>query len=209
MPLLTSAPPTKSSSTENFQDDFAGHLAEGWTWLAEDPSKWSLSAVDGSLQIMASDASFDGPYLPTNILLRDAPSGDFEITTALHFTPTSNYQAAGLVVFQDQGDALQLSHAFCDSVNACVGDGIYFDNFENGSTTGSNYHIAFHGSTVYLRLQREGNTYTGYYSEDGQNWIITGKHVRDFSQVQVGLIAAQSQTAIPAVFDYFTMSVLP
>jgi beta-xylosidase len=157
---------------------------------------------------MVSDASFDGPYLPLNILLRDAPAGDFEISTALHFTPTSDYQAAGLVVFQEQGNALQLSRAFCDVVNACVGDGVYFDNFENGSSTGSNYHTAFHGSVIYLRLRREGNTYTGYYSEDGQNWIMTGKHVRDFSQIRVGLVAAQASTEIPAVFDYFTMDAL-
>ena len=103
---------------------------------------------------------------------------------------------------------LQLSHAFCDIVDACVGDGVYFDNFENGSATGSNYHVAFQGSVIYLRLQRKGNTYTGYYSEDGQNWLMTGQHVRDFSQIKVGLVAAQSQTEIPAVFDYFTMKLL-
>jgi hypothetical protein len=61
---------------------------------------------------------------------------------------------------------------------------------------------------IYLRLVREGNTYTGYYSEDGQNWIVTGKHVRDFSKAQVGLIAAQAPVEIPAVFDYFTMNIL-
>ncbi len=205
-PSLTSAPPTEPTLSANFQDDFDKQLAEGWTWLAEDPTKWSLSKTAGSLQIMASDASFDGPYLPLNILLRDAPTGDFEISTALHFTPTSNFQAAGLVVFQDQGNVLQLSRAFCDVVNSCVGDGVYFDNFENGSTTGSNYHVAFHGSVIYLRLRRVGNTYTGYYSEDGQNWIMTGKHVRDFSKAQIGLIAAQAPTEIPAVFDYFTVN---
>lgn len=205
-PSVASAPPTELPiSVESFQDDFTGQLADGWTWLEEDPTKWSLSAVDGSLQILASDASFDGPYLPLNILLRDAPSGDFEISTALHFTPTSNFQAAGLVVFQEQGNVLQLSRAFCDVVNTCVGDGIYFDNFENGSSTGSNYHVAFQGSVIYLRLVREGNTYTGYYSEDGQNWVMTGKHTHEFSQARIGLVAAQAPTEIPAVFEYFTV----
>lgn len=205
-PILTSLPPTEpSSSAVAFRDEFAGQLADGWTWLEEDPTKWSLSAVDGSLQILASDASFDGPYLPLNILLRDAPSGDFEISTALHFAPTSNFQAAGLVVFQEQGNVLQLSRAFCDVVNTCGGDGIYFDNFENSSSTGSNYHVAFQGSVIYLRLVREGNTYTGYYSEDGQNWVMTGKHTHEFSQARIGLVAAQAPTEIPAVFEYFTV----
>ena len=152
-PSLTSAPPTEHpSSGVNFQDEFVGQLAEGWTWLAEDPAKWSLTKVAGALQIIASDASFDGQNAPANILLRDAPTGDFEIITALHFRPTSNFQAAGLVVFQDQGNVLQLSRAFCDVVNACVGDGVYFDNYENGSLNGDNYHTAFHETVIYLRL---------------------------------------------------------
>jgi len=209
LPSATSAPPTEISlSAENFQDEFAGQLAEGWTWLEEDPTKWSLSAVDGSLQIMVSDASFDGPYLPLNILLRDAPAGDFEISTAVHFAPTSNFQAAGLVVFQGQGDVLQLSRAYCDIVNSCTGNGIYFDNFENGSVSGSNYNTPFQGTITYLRLRREGNIYTGEYSADGENWITMGTHTRDFSQIRVGLVAAQSETAIPAVFDFFRMNIL-
>jgi len=61
---------------------------------------------------------------------------------------------------------------------------------------------------IYLRLTREGNIYTGYYSADGQNWIKTGEHARDFSQVRVGLVAAQAPTEIPAMFEYFAMNVL-
>jgi len=113
-----------------------------------------------------------------------------------------------LVIFQDSKNVLQFGHAFCDVVNACVGDGVYFDNFENGSVTGANYAAPFQGELIYLRLQRQGNTYTGYYSEDGENWIMTGEHTREFSQVQVGLVAAQAETPIPATFDFFAMSTL-
>src|SRR5258706_4506181 len=206
--LPTSAPSTEISSVASFQDDFVSQLAEGWTWLEENPKKLSLSAVPGSLQIMASDASFDGPYLPLNILLRDAPIGDFEITTSLRFTPTSNFQFAGLVIFQDHGNVLQFGRAFCDVVNACVKDGVYFDDFQDGSVNGSNYATPFHGQVIYLRLRRIGNTYTGYYSEDGEKWVMTGEHARDLSQARVGLVAAQASTEIPAVFDYFTMTAL-
>src|SRR5258706_2164285 len=214
IPLLTSTsvptsiPLTEISSDTNFRDDFVDQLADGWTWIAEDPSKWSLSKVAGSLQIIASDASFDGPYLPLNILLRDAPIGDFEITTSLRFTPTSNFQFAGLVIFQDHGNVLQFGRAFCDVVNACVKDGVYFDDFQDGSVNGSNYATPFHGQVIYLRLRRIGNTYTGYYSEDGEKWVMTGEHARDLSQARVGLVAAQASTEIPAVFDYFTMTAL-
>ena len=205
VPPPTFVPPIEFLPGESFRDDFDGRLAEGWSWTAEDPAKWSLSEVSGALQIMASNASFDGAGLPANVLLREAPSGDFEITTSLHFAPSSNFQFAGLVVFQGQGNALQFGRAFCGFANTCVGDGIYFDNFENGSIAGDNYQTPFRGSHVYLRLTRVGNTYTGYYSGDGQNWKMTGEHVRDFPQARVGLMAAQAPTEIPAVFDYFTM----
>jgi branched-chain amino acid transport system substrate-binding protein len=207
VPSPTSAPSVEILSGEIFRDDFEGQLADGWTWLAEDPSKWSLSEVAGALQIIASDASFDGPNLPPNILLREAPAGDFEITTSLRFTPTSNYQFAGLILFQDEGNVLQFGRAFCDLPNACIGDGVYMDNIENGSFVGSNYQTPFRGTVIYLRLQRAGNTYSGYVSEDGEEWTKTGEHVRDFSQIRVGLLAAQAPTEIPAVFDYFTISV--
>ena len=205
VPSPTSLPNTVIPSHEVFKDDFNGQLADGWTWLAEDPSKWSLSAVDGALQITASDASLDGPALPPNILVRDAPPGDFEITTSLRFEPTSDYQVAGLVVFQDQGNAVQFGRAFCDLPGACVGDGLYLDDIENGSIVGSNYRTAYSGPIVFLRLQRTGNTYSGYYSQDGEQWVKLGEHTRDFSQVRVGLIAAQAPVEIAAVFDYFAM----
>jgi len=213
-PTTTSVPLPSSTATveifsgTGFKDDFVGQLADGWTWLAEDPEKWSLSAVPGSLQIIASDASFDGPALPPNILVRDPPSGDFEITTSLRFAPTSNYQFAGLVVFQDQGNVLQFGRAFCDLADLCVGDGVYFDNFENGSIGENSYKTAFHGSVTYLRLRRIGNTYTGYYSEDGENWLMLGEYTQDFSQVRLGLMAAQAEKPIPATFDFFTISPL-
>ena len=204
----TSTPQNGISPGNTFKDEFENQLVEGWTWMAEDPSRWSLSEVPGSLQIIASDASLDGPSLPPNILLRDAPAGDFELTTSLRFTPTTDFQFAGLIVFQDQGNALQFGRAFCDLVDACSGDGIYFDHFENGSIVSSHHRTPVQSPALYLRLRRVGNTYSGYYSEDGENWLLVGEHIRDFSQVRVGVIAAQAAEEIPAIFDSFTLSSL-
>ena len=190
--LPSSTPQSEIPPGQTFTDEFENQLAEGWMWLAEDPTKWSLSAVPGWLQIMVADASFDGPSLPANILLREPPAGDFEITTSLQFNPTSNFQFAGIVVFQDDKNVLQFGRGFCDLPDICPGGGIYFDNFENGSITGSSPMISTDNPVVYLRLQRVGTTYTGYYGEDGENWTLLGEQVREFSQVRVGLMAAQS-----------------
>ena len=212
-PVLASSPTSAPTSTApnppflagEFRDDFDGQLAEGWTWLAEDPSRWSLTEVPGWLQILASDASFDGPSFPTNVLLRDAPAGDFEVTTSLRFAPTSNFQVAGLLLFQDKANVLQYGRGFCDLPDLCSGAGIYFDNIENGSITGSSPRISLDRPLVFLRLRGVGTTYTAYYSTDGVNWTLLGEHVRTFSQARVGLIAAQAAEQIPAEFDYFIL----
>jgi serine/threonine protein kinase len=215
-PALVSQPtlaPTSTAQNEpspggEFRDEFDGQLAEGWEWLAEDSSRWSLTEVPGWLQIMASDASFDGPSFPTNVLLRDPPPGDFEMSTLLQFSPTSNFQFAGLVVFQDKANVLQFGRAFCELQDICPGGGIYFDNMENGSITGSSPMIAMDRSVLHLRLRRVGTTYTAYYSEDGENWTLLGEHIRDLSQPRIGLMAAQAAEAIPAAFDYFVLTSL-
>lgn len=191
-----------------FQDDFDRQLAEGWIWLNENPSKWSLTSVSGALQLMVADASFDGPALPSNILLREPLAGDFEITTSLRFEPTTNFQAAGLVVFQEQGNVLFLARAFCDVEGYCLGDGIYFDDYENAQIPEVSPQVSFHEPVTYLRLQRIGNTYIAFYSADGETWTKLGEHKRDFGQIRVGLVAAQSSTEIPAIFDYFSIKPL-
>jgi len=205
-PLPTSTPLTEVPAGIIFRDDFETQLAEGWAWEAEDPAKWSLSEVPGSLLITATDASLDGPGLPANLLLRDAPVGDFEITTLLRFEPASNFQFAGLLIFQDQGNALQFGRAYCDVGGACVGDGLYFDYIENSAFVGDSFKTPFSGRAVYLRVRRQGNAYTAYYSEDGETWTTTGQQIKELSPVRVGLVAAQAPEEISATFDYFIIS---
>ena len=204
-PIATAVIETPS---DIFQDDFDRQLAEGWTWLNENPSKWSLTNVSGALQLMVVDASFDGPALPSNILLREPPTGDFEITTSVRFEPTTNFQAAGLVVFLEQGNVIFLARAFCDVEGYCLGDGIYFDEYENAQIPEVSPQVSFREPVTYLRLQRIGNTYIAFYSADGENWTKLGEHARDFGQIRVGLVAAQSSAEIPAIFDYFSIKSL-
>jgi cytochrome c len=59
---------------------------------------------------------------------------------------------------------------------------------------------------VFLRLRRVGTTYTGYYSQDGEDWTLLGEHRRDFSPARIGLMAAQAVQQIPAEFDYFMLT---
>jgi regulation of enolase protein 1 (concanavalin A-like superfamily) len=193
-----------------FRDDFDNTLAEGWNILREVSTHWSLTDKPGSWRVTLIPGTFDGfiPELPTNVLLREAPKGDFEIATLVHFTPTSNYQFAGLFVYQDDQNVVQLGRSYCDRPDACVGNGIYFDSI--GNVIDSIATVTTNPSLAYLRLRREGTTYTGYYSEDGESWTTIGQHISNINPVQVGLMAGQAlEVETTADFEYFTMEELP
>jgi hypothetical protein len=73
--------------------------------------------------------------------VRDAPEGSFEIETYLVFDPRSNYQIAGILVYQDDKNAVQFGRAYCDNPQGCVGNGLYYDSFQNGGFAGGNFAI--------------------------------------------------------------------
>lgn len=193
------------------RDDFQGALASGWAWENEDPSHWNLTDVPGSLRIILQDGAICGPVPARNILLRQAPTGKFEIETLVRFTPTSDFQFAGLVIYQDGCNALELGRAFCAPKESCVGNGVYFDNLMADGRVSSNFATSTASqSQAYLRLRREGSTYTGYYSEDGTNWTVIGQHTNPLNPLRVGLFAAQAREAeTTADFEYFTITTLP
>jgi hypothetical protein len=216
MPIIGANPPTATpravptSTTPPelppgviFSDDFESQLVEGWVWEAEDPTRWSLSEVPGSLVLTTTDP-------PANILLRDAPAGDFDITTQLRFAPTTDFQFAGLLIFHDEGNSLQFGHAYCDVSDTCVGDGLYFDKIENGAFAADSFKTAFGGPVVYLRIRKEGNTYSAYYSANldviGDPWTKAGEYAMELSPIRVGVWAGQAQEELDAAFDYFLIS---
>jgi beta-xylosidase len=208
-------PPTATPVVETpglFRDDFDGVLAAGWSWIREDPTHWNQTDAPGALRIVLQPGGIGSiaGSLANNLLLRQAPDGDFEIATLVRFTPTSDFQYAGLLIYQDDANGLQLGRAFCSAPGGCAGNGIYFDRTRHGEF-GENYATATaNQSEAHLRLRREGATYTGIYSEDGANWIVIGQHTADLTSLRVGLIAAQAYEAeTTADFDYFTIETLP
>jgi regulation of enolase protein 1 (concanavalin A-like superfamily) len=151
-----------------------------------------------------------GPHL-RNILLREATSQNFQITTHVQFEPTSNFQGAGLIVYQDDLNTVALIRAFCNTPGQCVGNGIYFDNIQSGNWTGTNFGTdTVAKDEAFLRIDKTGSTLTGYYSEDGSNWVAIGTHDAPLADPKVGLLAGNSNVVgATAYFDYFMLQDMP
>jgi Tol biopolymer transport system component/regulation of enolase protein 1 (concanavalin A-like superfamily) len=190
-----------------WRDEFDGSLREGWDWANENPDKWNLTEHPGFLRIYASPYGTGGE----NLLLRPVTQGDFMIKTRVLFEPGTNFQFAGLVIWQDDTNFLQLGRAFCDVPDVCVGNGLYFDKILGGNFTDSNFATPVSNpSEIFLRLERRGDMVRGLYSLDqGMTWYEIGTHwiPSDFQVNAIGLTASQDYNTpdsdIPADFDFF------
>lgn len=130
-PLSPPAESTAAPTSNTWTDDFNGVLATDWSWIDEDATHWNLTEVPGMLRIVTQGESLYRAGQPRNLLLRDAPATDFEITTKVTFDPQDNFQQAAILIYQDQNNFVLLNRGFCD-VGSCPGGGIFLDNMING-----------------------------------------------------------------------------
>jgi hypothetical protein len=95
--------------------------------------------------------------------------------------------------------------------NQCVGNGIYFDATQKGQFMGSNFGTDTQiKDEAYLRVDRVGSRLTGYYSENGTDWVMIGEHELSMLDPKVGIITANSYiVGMTAYFDYFTVMEMP
>ncbi|MGD9094032.1 MAG: hypothetical protein PVF74_14380, partial [Anaerolineales bacterium] len=185
-------------------DSFSATSLDGrWTWINEDPSKWSLSANPGFLRLITDDA----PPGTAHRLIQVPPAGNYEVRTRMLFTPTTNFQIAGIVFWQNSDNMLLLGRAYCDvGPPACVGNGIYYDQISGGAFTQNFATTVANPSEAYFRVVRVGDAYHALFSDNGSSWTIIGMHIAgDFPEV--GMTSAQdyAQIELPADFDYFSI----
>jgi hypothetical protein len=97
-----------------FQDTFDGKLADGWTWLRENPKAWRIQ--DGALEIRVEPG-----VAPTvkNALLRKAPDRTktkyaVEVTITFTAPPTRQYEQAGITWYHQQKPVFKLVHEHID-----------------------------------------------------------------------------------------------
>ncbi|GAB1470108.1 hypothetical protein MASR2M66_09850 [Chloroflexota bacterium] len=205
VPMVFDDPGTTFSNS--VREEFDGKISPGlgWTWLRQDDSAWSLTTTPGWLRInISTEGYLNG--LPSNVLVTNAPQGDFDIRTSVKFSPSQNFEFAGLIVLFDEKSVLQAGRAYCDLGN-CPGSGFYFDNLQNGSAVGDNFGIAGPSNISQIRIVRQGNNYTAYYQTDSINWNVIGGHTVVQQPVSIGLLAAQAPSAGAfAEFDYIEIN---
>ncbi len=207
--------------TVALRDEFDGGLADGWTWINEDPARYSFSSRPGYLRILSQRGGLGTETGAKNFLVREV-TGDFIIETRVEFNPTVAAQSAGIVVYvNDQtGVALGLSRVSGDrGVFRGIGYLSSEGTPETNQTTGAFYDEdnAENPNLVHLRLLRDGSNFVSAFSPDGVDWAELTTFVNEAvpETVQIGLgvsngdfdgCGADCDTTTPADFDFLQIS---
>ncbi|QGQ99406.1 hypothetical protein EHS13_33370 [Paenibacillus psychroresistens] len=192
------------TTMEQVNDDFdSTDLNPRWNWIREDSLNWSLSSSPGNMKIASSGGDVDSTK---NVLLQWAPKGDFTIETKVSAIPTADWEQTGLLVYMDGSNHIKLNRVHDGILKFQFGykqDGVWnnntYSNIDDTNIINSDY---------FLKLEKRGATYKGYYSQDGITYIEIGSYTVYFpGDKQIGLYNCNGTNVI-ADFDYFHMTSL-
>ncbi|WP_177245655.1 S-layer homology domain-containing protein [Paenibacillus sp. BC26] len=194
--------PELPTTAGQVNDDFdSTDLNARWKWISEDPLKWSLSSNPGKMNIASSGGDVDSTK---NVLLQWAPKGDFTIETKISAIPTADWEQTGLLVYIDGANHIKLNRVHDGELKFQFGykqAGVWnsgtYTNINDSDDDNPDY---------YLKLEKRGATYTGYYSQDGTVYTKIGSYTVYFpGNKRIGLYNCNGTNVI-ADFDYFRMT---
>jgi regulation of enolase protein 1 (concanavalin A-like superfamily) len=168
--ILLATPPGGAEPV--FQDDFKGGLAEGWTWVREDPKAWR--ATPEGLEIRVLPGNMWGPPNDAkNILVRpvaDPGTEGIEVSATVWNKPTGQYEQVDLVWYYDDSNMVKIGLEQVDG-KLCVVMGR-----EEKDRTRTIAIIAKGTPLIGLRLAVQGETIRGFYRPDGAvDWVKAGE----------------------------------
>jgi inosine-uridine nucleoside N-ribohydrolase len=210
IPTPTNTPELSLTTTpvsHIFRDDFTGDLQEGWEWQNEDTSRWIITP-DGWLQIVGGDASLLADEAQSNLLCRHAPEGDYQVIVHLSANPIANFQQATLYIYQDFDHYLAINRGYC---GFCLdgGNGMYME-YKYGSV--ESYKAATQKTNIFLRLVRTGQSVTGYYAFEPNDWQLfaTVGNFLENANICLGVSNVDREKTVDAdlvgQFDYIEIS---
>lgn len=211
-PATNTASPTETPQSVNtplpagvlFRDDFQGTLQPGWEWENENPDKWTITE-DGWLQIIGEFDSLIGQRQQNNLLWYSLPSGDFVITVHLKTKPFENFQQAAIFIYEDPDNYITINRGYCD---LCLSGGnAFFMDYKISGQIGT-YKSATSAEDVYLRLESQDNTISGYFATSPDQWERLGRfgNFFQFKKVGIGVSNANAANDVVGLFDYFEIS---
>lgn len=169
-------------------------------------SEVDVDTATGEIEIVAGGSDVWGTSDGFNYLWT-AVEGNFEVSTQFHsLVETSAFAKAGIMIRQNL-EAGSI-HAFAH-VNAKANSGVYLTNrkVENATTATTNLS-GISGESMWLKLTRNDDVVSSYYSMNGTTWSLYASEEIAFSDdVYVGIAVASNNVsaATTAIFSEFDL----
>jgi regulation of enolase protein 1 (concanavalin A-like superfamily) len=195
-------------------DQFSGSQLDGCRWnrtVRYDPPGLEVSGDHLNLESSYADI-FGAENSPvTNMVLQDAPEGDWTAETKVTVPLVQCCQQAGLIAYLDDGNYVKW--------DVIADDGAGQARFELRSEIDdavqdpqADVWVDYPADDTYwLRLTKSGATYSAAYSFDGESWTEFGTEVANPAigdGAAIGLFTSGAFQDAPtwAGFDWFTLS---
>lgn len=180
-----------------------------WTIVNEDSRYWRVDKEDQLTIMLQSGRILREKNGGINEFFVDADR-DFEASVKLNFTPSENYQSAGLLIL---GDNTAYTGLWRRAHSWLGGNLINMVTYANDGNDISEKGKKLENSAenpVWLKLVKEGVQITSYTSVDGEKWELlyteNNENLNNAGKIRVGIYAGDNTVGknIPAVFEKFT-----
>jgi beta-glucosidase len=203
-------------------DEFNGtSLDPKWTVVRPDPA--NLAIGGGSLTITPQAGDLTTTSNNAKNLVLQPALGDWTMTSKLTFAavPNAATQQGGIIAYQDDDNYLKFDLEATSATNIQLKTSLEDSLQSNPAVSASPIQVnqtlnttPMNGvlpadNTIWLRMAKQGYTYTTSYSLDGDTWVPVWSTGATLSNVKVGLIAfsGAAATGPQVAFDYFHLSV--
>ena len=200
-------------ATSNLVEDFDGQIDIRLKWFCM-PTKWTL---ENESLVIYPEAKTDfwqrthyGFQNDNGHFLYAEMEGDFILTTKVHFSPTNQYDQAGLIIRLSPDFWIKTSIEFEPETPNRLGAVVTRHGYSDWSTQ----DIANNIRDYQLRIRREGDDYIiQYRPSDQASWTqIRMAHLENEKQapVQCGLYACSPiEAGFKTQFEYLKLEVPP
>ena len=193
---------TVNFGTKGASDTFKkGALDKAWHWVREDAEAWKLGADGLELTAGKGDVTLANNSA-SNILLQQANS-DWTAETKMHCltAPAPPAQNAGIVAYQCDDNFVKFVRTATFNFRRQAEPGapspgqlqlVVEENGQQKSVANLPLDgVAIQDNVLWLRLDKQGDTYTAWYSVDGKKYEKMGTAQAVLKNVQAGVIACE------------------
>ena len=194
---------TVNFGVKSISDEFKTNtIGSQWNWLRENSANWNLSKQPGSLVITGAKGDItDENSDAENIILQSANT-DWTIETKMVCSrkPSGFSQNAGIIAYQDDDNFVKLVYRASlgrrgfGQRNSGEQPGaveLYVENSgeQKSSVTISMENIIKADNTLVLKLVKNRDSYTAFYSSDGKTFEEVGTANVVLKDIRAGLMA--------------------